>query len=66
MLLGKDGLEREGWGCLGCERARERETLEKECPTAVWLACVVVFGARKPRRCPHEFIIRLFQLRHSQ
>lgn len=66
MLLGKDGLEREGWGCLGCERARERKTLEKECPAAVWLTCVVVFGARKPRRSPNEFIIRLFQLRHSQ
>lgn len=65
MILGKDRLEREGWGCLGRVRERGKETPEKACPAAVWLKCVVVFSARKPRRS-HELIIWLLQLRHSQ
>lgn len=53
MLLGKDGLEREGRGRLGCESAGES-------PAAAPLACVV-FGARTPRRSHHEFMVRRFR-----
>lgn len=61
---GSDGVV---WGVRERKRERrERQRPRRDCPTAVWLACVVVFGAKKPRRSPHEFIIRLFQLRHSQ
>ena len=57
MLLGKDGDV--GKGVMGASGVRESEgeTLETERPAAVWLAFVVVFGARKPRRSPNEFII---------
>lgn len=61
MLLGKDGKrwEWEGWWCL-------RGESDPWCLTAVWFTCVVIFVARKLRSSPHEFIIRLFQLRHAQ
>lgn len=62
---------RKGWvgtGGKGLSGVWERGTLEKECPAAARLACVVVFCARKPRRPPPplECIIRLFLIRHSQ
>lgn len=63
MLLGKDGDVRKGGMEEGASEGWKRPVVVLQLHGLHVLSCWL---PEKPRRSPYEFIIRLFQLRHTQ